>query len=105
MAVTAELLADWQAASSETTAYTVPASTWIYSGRLYAYNTHTADEVLKVYLHRSGGTSRLVSQHTLAANGGWVVVDGIDLGPADLLRLSSTSATEVNYVFSGRKRS
>lgn len=103
MAVASMALADGQLANSETTFYTVPASTWIYSGKLYLYNTHTADEVAKVYIHRSGGTSRLLQQYTIAANGGFATVDGIDLGPADLLKLASTGANRVNAVFTGRK--
>ncbi len=104
--VTPEILAEGQAPvhASIAALYTVPASTYVYGGILRVLNGNTTDEVFRWYLTKSGGTRRLVGQMTLAANNGWAEIGPFDLNTADVLSWSTTTATQVNGVFQGRKR-
>jgi len=94
-------LAQGQLAVAEATIYTVPASSKTGILHLNVFNTEAVTaRIVYIYVQRSGGTSRLVWQATLAASGSaW-----LDIGPlsaGDLVRAYASAANVVNYLLTG----
>lgn len=95
-------IADGQAATTQTSIYTVPASTYLIGGQIKFFNTNAATQtVLVAYKFvLLGNAIRSFDTFTLAQNES-ASVDVPDLGPGDLVYLTTTTATALNYVLFG----
>lgn len=97
MAFAAGILAQAQLPNSEGSAL----ATGGLSISVHLYNTHSAAEVVQLFLQKSGGTSRLIRKITLDPGHAAHVRIG-DLVSGDDLRWASTGATRVNGTVYGR---
>jgi len=101
VAVAFASLADGQLAAAEADIYTVPASTSLAAGEVRLFNTNTTAETVRIFVQRSGGTSRQLFQAELVANGHaqWPIPE---LATGDKVRAYTTTAVKVNYIVHGR---
>lgn len=96
-------LADGQAAIAETDVYTAPASGAVLSTIRFT-NAGSSIELVKVYVKRSGGTSRLIAQQSLAGGDRLDAIapgEKIELSSGDKIRALTTTATTVDYLVAG----
>lgn len=96
-------LADGQAATTQTAIYTVPASTYLIGGQIHLFNTNAAAQTVIVAYKfvTNGNTIRTFKNIANIAQNEDVSVDCPDLGPGDLVYLTTTTATALNYVLFG----
>jgi len=96
-------LADGQLAASETDVYTAP-SGGARVNFMRCTNPAVTVELVKVWVKRSGGTSRLIAAQSLAQYDRLDVIEPgeeLELSSGDKIRALSTNATTVDYIVSG----
>lgn len=100
MAITPTWLADGQAATTQTAIYTVgSAPATVVGGMIYLFNTNAATQTVTVAVNGTG-TIRTIHILTMAQNDS-MIVDIPTLNAADIVYLTTTTATALNYVFHG----
>lgn len=103
MSITAKSLADGQLPSSKGTLYTVPAATKAYIKFFSLHNTSATPQTVKVYIKRSGGTSRQVDMGQLdQGETGLIVETGSwELSTGDIIEGETTTVAVVDYQILG----
>lgn len=100
MPITGTWLADGQAATTQTAIYTVGASpAAVVGGMIHLFNTNAATQTVTVAVNGTG-TIRTIHILTIYQNES-AVVDLPTLNTGDIVYLTTTTATALNYIFSG----
>lgn len=100
MAIVGTWLADGQAATTQTAIYTVGAgNASVIGGMLFLFNTNAATQTVTVAVNGTG-TIRTIHIIQLQQNES-AIVDVPTLNSADIIYLTTTTASALNYVFSG----
>lgn len=101
MPTTPKLLADGQLAAAKATIYTVPAATQAIIRDVAFGNIGGLTEMVKLYVKKSGGTSRLFSRAQLDLDEFAHEEDIGTLDAADELEAETTNAASVDFSIHG----
>ncbi len=101
MPTTAKLLAEGQLPAAKGTIYTVPAATQAIIRDVAFGNVGGLTEMLKLYIKKSGGTSRLFSRAQLDLDEFAHEEDIGTLDAGDELEAETTNATSVDFSIHG----
>jgi len=107
MAYAGKVLAEGQGAATKTTVYTVPASTVAFVKFFNIFNTSATSQTVLIYLNLSG-TSRLWRRIVLGENESATLLDegeSVQLEAADLIEITTTTASVLDYIITGVEES
>lgn len=95
-------LADGQVATTTGAIYTSPGSLYTRVRYISLFNTNAAGQTINLYITRSGGTRRQISQNTgVAQNANVEITNAFSLSPGDALEADTTTSSAVDFFISG----
>src|SRR3990167_7196303 len=98
---TPKVLADGQLPSSQTTLYTVPASTSVYVSMINIVNTNASPQSVDFWINASGSARRLFHVDGLAQYERIEFEAGLILETGDIIQAQTNTASAVDYVITG----
>ena len=103
---TVKSIADGQVGTSQAAIYTVPLSTVAVVTQVAFYNTNAAQQTLRVWIKRAGGTARSLRQFVLAQAESLDLLDDgdtLELSAGDAIEASTTTGSAVDFIILGNE--